>query len=35
VLGGREDECHKLDEFNVVVPETKIVREYDVVSNNY
>jgi hypothetical protein len=32
---GKEEECRKLDEHNVVVPEMKIVREFDVVSNHY
>jgi len=34
VLQGKEADCKKIDEHNVVIPETKIVREFDVVSNN-
>lgn len=32
---GKEQEVKKLDEFTVVVPETKIVRDFDIVTNNY
>jgi len=31
---GREDDCRKIDEHIVVIPETKIVREFDIVTNN-
>jgi len=31
---GKEEEVRKIDEVNIVVPETKIVREFDIVSNN-
>jgi len=33
-LKGKEAEVRKLDEHNVIIPETKIVREFDIVNNN-
>lgn len=32
---GKEEECKKLDEHVVVIPEYKVVREMDIISNNY
>jgi hypothetical protein len=34
VLKNREEECRKMDEHNVIIPETKIVRDFDIVTNN-
>lgn len=32
---GKEEECKKLDEHHVVIPETKIIRDFDIVTNHY
>jgi len=34
-IKGKEEDCRKLDEHNVIIPETKIVRDFDIVTNNY
>jgi len=34
-IKGKEEDCRRLDEHNVIIPETKIVRDFDIVTNNY
>jgi len=34
-LKGKEEEVRKMDEVNIVVPQNKIVRDFDIVSNHY